>query len=84
VAPLHETNKVHHVGYHLELVHQLVAWQESQDSPDRMDSYVHGLDQMSAAGGSASVKGSRGQLPLRPSQAGGANIPRLGASMRRT
>jgi hypothetical protein len=83
VAPLHETNKVHHVGHHLELVHQLVAWQESQDSPDRMDAYVHGLDQMSSSAGTGAIKGSTGSLPSRPSQQGG-EIPRLGAGMRRT
>jgi hypothetical protein len=83
VAPLHETNKVHHVGYFLELVHQLVAWQESQDSPDRMDGYVHGLDQMSQSLGAGSVTGSQGTLP-RHTSTGGGEIPRLGPLMRRT
>jgi hypothetical protein len=46
VAPMVEWGKVHLVGgrnAYPELVHQLVSWQESQDSPDRMDTYVHGV-----------------------------------------
>jgi hypothetical protein len=85
VAPLHESNRVHHVGFHMELVHQCVAWQESQDSPDRMDAYVHGLDQMSNSLGEASIERSTGTVPARPSQAGGGGqLQRLGATTRRT
>jgi hypothetical protein len=84
VAPLHETGRVHHVGYFMELTHQMVAWQESQDSPDRMDACVHGLDQMSRGSGDTSLSRSRGTVATRPSQAGNVQIDRLGANLRRT
>jgi hypothetical protein len=84
VAPLHETGRVHHVGYFMELTHQMVAWQESQDSPDRMDACVHGLDQMSRGSGDTSLSRSRGTVATRPSQAGSVQIDRLGANLRRT
>jgi hypothetical protein len=83
VAPLHETGKVHHVGFFMELVHQMVAWQESQDSPDRMDAAVHAIDQLSANQGEPSLNPAQGTLPTRQSQES-VNLERLGSMMRRT
>jgi hypothetical protein len=83
IASLYQSGKVHQVGFFLELTHQLVAWQESQDSPDRMDASVHAVDQLSAGGGDASLEAAQGRLPTRPSLQA-TQIPRLGATMRRT
>lgn len=63
VAPLYEGGHVHHVGFFPEYEHQLVSWQESQDSPDRMDAGVHALTILSATFGGASMTGSTGQIP---------------------
>jgi hypothetical protein len=84
VAPLHEYGKVHHVGLFAELVHQLVSWKESQDSPDRMDAYVHGLTELSRSDGvqadSADATAEQA-LPLRPgADLGQMSIRRQGAS----
>lgn len=49
-GPMHEWGHVHWVGDFVELKYQLVAWQESQDSPDRMDAYVHGITRLGQTG----------------------------------
>lgn len=49
-GPMHEWGHVHWVGDFVELKYQLVAWQESQDSPDRMDAYVHGITKLGQTG----------------------------------
>lgn len=63
VAPLYEGGHVHHVGYFPEYEHQLVSWQESQDSPDRMDTGVHALTILSATFGGTTLSGSTGMIP---------------------
>lgn len=69
-GPMHEWGHVHWVGQDFpELKYQLVGWQESQDSPDRMDAYVHGVTRLGQAGDSLMEPPSAGQtLPRRPSQ----------------
>jgi hypothetical protein len=67
-APMHEWGKVHHVGRFAEMVHQLVSWQESQDSPDRMDAYVHGVTKLGQTSDTL-MEAPTGNLPKRPSQA---------------
>jgi hypothetical protein len=74
-APMVEWGKVHLVGRpkaYPELVHQLVSWQDSQDSPDRMDAFVHGvtrLGQSTEATMEPPASGRGQSLPKRPSQA---------------
>lgn len=67
-APMHEWNQVHHVGRFPELVHQLVSWQESQDSPDRMDAYVHGIARLGQTSDTV-MEPPKGRLPARASTA---------------
>lgn len=68
-APMVEWGKVHLVGgraAYPELVHQLVSWQESQDSPDRMDTFVHGVTKLGQST-DATMETPEGKLPPRPS-----------------
>lgn len=72
-APMVEWGKVHLVGgkaAYPELVHQLVSWQESQDSPDRMDTFVHGVTRLGQSTDATMTPpgSSAGRLPKRPSQ----------------
>lgn len=81
-APMHEYGHVHHVGTFATLQHQLVSWQESQDSPDRMDAYVHGCHDL---GGATQPRletpsPSNGSVPQVPST--GTVIQRQGAIRR--
>lgn len=69
-APMVEWGKVHLVGgteRFSELVHQLTSWQESQDSPDRMDTFVHGVTKLGQST-DATMEPPSGNLPPRPSQ----------------
>lgn len=77
-APMHEWGKVHHVGRFIDLVYQLVSWQESQDSPDRMDAYVHGVTKLGQTT-DTQMEAPTGDLPIRPSQAH-TQLLRQGAS----
>lgn len=67
-GPMHEWGHVHWVGDFVELKYQLVAWQESQDSPDRMDAYVHGITKLGQTGDAL-------MEPPRPPTRGGAQLP---------
>lgn len=80
ISPLYEQGHVSHVGHFPELEHQLVAWQEGQDSPDRMDAVVHALTELSRGGGTAEISGATGQIPTRTSH---STIPRMGSMGRR-
>jgi hypothetical protein len=70
-GPMHEWGHVHWVDDFVELKYQLVAWQESQDSPDRMDAYVHGVTKLGQTGDALmeppSPPASGRSLPKRPS-----------------
>jgi len=41
VAALAERGLIHHVGEHVELEDQLLTWSPGQQSPDRLDAFVH-------------------------------------------
>ena len=79
VSPTYSGNHVSHVGHFPELEHQMVAWQEGQDSPDRMDCLVHAITELSRSGGLSEMAGARGTIPIRTTQ---STIPRLGSSRR--
>lgn len=86
VSPLYSANHVSHVGHHPELEHQMVAWQEGQDSPDRMDANVHALTELSRSGGPPEMSGGTGTIDTRTTASTVprlAVIPRLGAQGRR-
>lgn len=83
VAPLVEDNHVKHVGYYPEAERQMVAWQEGQDSPDRMDTYVHGLTILSGGGVAAELTGASGSLPTRSAARPGTTIGRSTQTMTR-
>jgi hypothetical protein len=83
VAPVHESGRVHHVGFHMELAHQMVAWQESKDSPDRMDAAVHAIDQLSQGSGDTTLDGATEKLPPGLGLATAYTIPRVGMTMGR-
>lgn len=71
VAPMVEWGKVHLVGRkhaYAELVHQLVSWQESQDSPDRMDTFVHGVARLGQTSETV-IEPPKGNLPPRTTTA---------------
>jgi hypothetical protein len=65
VSPLVEQGLVHHVGRFPKLEHQACTWLPTQDSPDRMDAWVHALDQGSQMAGKATVSGAKGNMPRR-------------------
>lgn len=70
IAPMVEWKKVHLVGRkhaYAELVHQLVSWQESQDSPDRMDAFVHGVTRLGQTSETV-IEPPTGRLPARTAQ----------------
>jgi hypothetical protein len=65
VAPLVENDHVKHVGHFPEFERQAITWQEGQDSPDRMDAWVHGLTVFSGGGVGVELTGATGQMPTR-------------------
>jgi hypothetical protein len=75
-APLVESDHVSHVGHFPDLEHQMASWQEGQDSPDRMDTYVHALTELSRSSGAVELSAARGQIATRTR----AGIQRSGAS----
>jgi hypothetical protein len=83
-GPMHEWGHVHWVGDFVELKYQLVAWQESQDSPDRMDAYVHGVTKLGQTGDSIMTPPSSGDrqrdLPKRPNAVGSQVLQRQGVT----
>ena len=83
VEPLVEDDHVKHVGHYPELEHQLVVWQEGQDSPDRMDAYVHGLTILSSGGVAAELTGASGTMPTRSVARPSPTIGRSTSSMTR-
>lgn len=54
-SPSYEQGRVHHVGHHGKLEHQMATWLATQDSPDRMDANVHLILELSKLGGNATV-----------------------------
>ncbi|MEW2267815.1 terminase family protein [Streptomyces sp. NPDC047868] len=46
IAQLYQQGRVHHVGHFPKLESQMVTWMAGMDSPDRMDSGVHGLTEL--------------------------------------
>jgi hypothetical protein len=47
VSPLFENGVARMVGHHPAAEHQMVTWQPTQDSPDRMDAIVHAVTDLS-------------------------------------
>jgi hypothetical protein len=80
ISPLYSGNHVSHVGHFPELEHQMVAWQEGQDSPDRMDGNVHALTELSRSAGRSEMSGATGTVLTRTTQ---STIPRMGMQGRR-
>lgn len=80
IAPLYSGGHAHHVGFFPELEHQMISWQESQKSPDRMDTDVHGMTQMSKIGGPTTITRAKTKIPTRTSK---IQIARAGQSGRR-
>lgn len=80
VSPLYSGDHVSHVGHFPELEHQMVAWQEGQDSPDRMDGLVHALTELSRSGGPGQMSGASATLSTRTTA---STIPRMGLQGRR-
>jgi hypothetical protein len=68
IAPLFEGGHVSYVGWFPELEHQLITWQESQKSPDRMDTAVHAFTELSRIGGASKVQPAQGRMPTRTSR----------------
>lgn len=60
ISPLVESGKAHQVGFFPKAEHQLCTWLPTQDSPDRMDAYVHLLTELSKVSGTASVNRAQG------------------------
>lgn len=79
IAPLFEGDHVKLVGHFPELEHQMISWQESQKSPDRMDTGVHAFTQLSKISGPSTISKAQGRLPLRTTR---SRIPRQGESRR--
>lgn len=50
MAPLVEERLVHHVGHFMSLENQACTWLPSQDSPDRMDAWVHLITELARSG----------------------------------
>ncbi|MER5277800.1 terminase family protein [Streptomyces sp. NPDC002809] len=46
IAQLYAQGRVHHVGQFTKIEGQMVTWMPGMDSPDRMDSGVHGLTEL--------------------------------------
>jgi len=68
IAPLFEGGHVSYVGFFPELEHQQISWQESQKSPDRMDTAVHAFTELSRIGGATRVQPAQGRIPTRTSR----------------
>jgi hypothetical protein len=60
-SPLYEAGSVHHVGHFTKAEHQMCTWLPTQDSPDRMDAFVHLLTELSKISGTAKVTAAKGQ-----------------------
>jgi hypothetical protein len=83
VAPLYEGGHVRHVGHFPEAEHQMVVWQEGQDSPDRMDTVVHGITFLSGGGVVAELAGATGSIPTRTGSRGAPQMSRSTSAMGR-
>jgi Asp-tRNA(Asn)/Glu-tRNA(Gln) amidotransferase C subunit len=84
IAPMVEWRKVHLVGgkhAYPELVHQLVSWQESQDSPDRMDAFVHGVTRLGQSSETV-IEPPTGSLPSRRPATSQQQLLRQGVTRR--
>jgi len=78
VAPVYEGGHVSHVGHFPDLEHQMITWQEGQDSPDRMDTAVHAITALASSSGAVEMSGARGQINTRSTR-----IERAGSSVYR-
>lgn len=76
-SPHWETGKVHHVGTKPTLEHQMATWLPTQDSPDRMDTAVHLVTELSKVNGISQVKKATGNMPKKQ-----APLPRIMRSTR--
>ena len=64
VSPTYEQDRVHHVGHLVKLEHPRATWQDTQDSPDRMDAAVHLVTELSKIGGGSRIAGPSADAPL--------------------
>jgi phage terminase large subunit-like protein len=62
VAALAERGLLHHVGEYLELEDQLVTWSPGEQSPDRLDAFVHAA--MALMSGGTSSPQVAGSMPM--------------------
>ena len=60
ISPEWESGRVHHVGHFPTAEQQMAVWLPSQDSPDRMDAFVHLVTELSKVSGAASVHRAQG------------------------
>lgn len=81
VAPLYENRRVHHVGHMPTAERQMSTWQSTQDSPDRMDAFVHLLTKLSTMA-APKIDRPQGQVPTRSYTAAGQGIQRSTATRR--
>lgn len=64
VSPNYENGEVHHVGVLEKYEHQMATWLVTQDSPDRMDSGVHLINELTKISGTSSIQRPEGaQVP---------------------
>jgi hypothetical protein len=63
-APLYEQRRISHIGHLTALEHQMATWQVGQSSPDRMDTAVHLVMQLTGTG-PASLERPVGTMPTR-------------------
>jgi hypothetical protein len=81
VAPLYENRRVHHVGHMPTAERQMSTWQSTQDSPDRMDAFVHLLTKLSTMS-TPKIDRPTGSMPTRSYTAAGQGIQRSTATRR--
>jgi hypothetical protein len=79
MSPLVEELLVHHVGHFMTLEHQACTWLPSQDSPDRMDAWVHLITELSRSG-----KGSFTPAPRATTSTGASTGTAIETSAHRT
>lgn len=81
IAPTFEGDHVKLLGHFPEAEHQMITWQESQKSPDRMDVFVHAITEHSKIGGPVDMRAAKGGTTMR---AAGSAAPKeyRGDSMR--
>lgn len=79
-SPAYEQDRVHHVGHHVKLEHQMATWLPTQDSPDRMDAAVHLVTELGATGAGSEIRTAPANRRLPPRQ---QRVPAIMRSTRR-